>query len=198
MWSALSHERMGLPVFASAVILGPESRGTRDHILLSHIRDFPSLEGQVPVFITRRNRVVQLYPLSLLSLSLMLRPTVSRPVCPGMKHPSGGYDLIFISLWQLRPGFLWASSLTKGRVCLLYMLLALASVVFLGFESLSTRNPILLSHIWDFPFRRLLRLAGSRWRYSTPPPHRVTCFNPLKPILFDPAFTQGVASAPTV
>jgi hypothetical protein len=21
------------------------------------------------------------------------------------------------------------------------------------------------------PFRRLLRLAGSRWRYSTPPPH---------------------------
>jgi hypothetical protein len=29
----------------------------------------------------------------------------------------------------------------------------------------------LLSQIWDFPFRRLLRLAGSRWRYSTPPPH---------------------------
>jgi hypothetical protein len=24
---------------------------------------------------------------------------------------------------------------------------------------------------WDFPFSRLLRLAGSRWRYSTPPPH---------------------------
>jgi hypothetical protein len=26
---------------------------------------------------------------------------------------------------------------------------------------------------WPFlvPFRRLLRLAGSRWRYSTPPPH---------------------------
>jgi hypothetical protein len=30
---------------------------------------------------------------------------------------------------------------------------------------------ILLSRIWDFPFRRLLRLAWSRWRYSTPPPH---------------------------
>jgi hypothetical protein len=27
------------------------------------------------------------------------------------------------------------------------------------------------------PFRRLLRLAGSRWRYSTPPPHLATeCF----------------------
>jgi hypothetical protein len=29
----------------------------------------------------------------------------------------------------------------------------------------------LLSQIWDFPFRRLLRLAGLRWMYSTPPPH---------------------------
>jgi hypothetical protein len=51
------------------------------------------------------------------------------------------------------------------------MLLALASAVFLGSESLGTRDHILLSQIWDFPFRRLLRLAGSRWRYSTPPPH---------------------------
>jgi hypothetical protein len=34
-----------------------------------------------------------------------------------------------------------------------------------------TRGHILLSQIRDFPFRRLLRLAGLRWRYSTPPPH---------------------------
>jgi hypothetical protein len=53
---------------------------------------------------------------------------------------------------------------------LLYNLLALASAVFLGSESLGTCDRILLSQIWDFPFCRLLRLAGSRWRYSTPPP----------------------------
>jgi hypothetical protein len=72
-------------------------------------------------------------------------------------------------VWQLRSSFRGSSSLTRGRVCLLYMLLALASAVFLGSESLGTRDHILLSQIWDFPFRRLLRLAGSR-RYSTPPP----------------------------
>jgi hypothetical protein len=40
-----------LLVLASAVILGSESRGTHDHILRSQIRDFPNVEGQVPVFI---------------------------------------------------------------------------------------------------------------------------------------------------
>jgi hypothetical protein len=54
----LSDERMCL----SAVILGSGSRGTHDHILLSQIRDSPNLEGQVPVFISPRNRVAQLYP----------------------------------------------------------------------------------------------------------------------------------------
>jgi hypothetical protein len=57
-----------LLVLASAVILGSESRGTRDHILLSQIRVSPNLEGQIPVFIYPRNRVVQLYPQALGSL----------------------------------------------------------------------------------------------------------------------------------
>jgi hypothetical protein len=51
-----------LLAFASAVILMSESRGTHDHILLSQIRDFANLEGQVPVFICPRDKVTQLYP----------------------------------------------------------------------------------------------------------------------------------------
>jgi hypothetical protein len=35
---------------------------------------------------------------SLLSLGLVLRPTVSRPVCLGIKHPSGAYDQVFLLL----------------------------------------------------------------------------------------------------
>jgi hypothetical protein len=58
-----------LLVLASAVILRPESRGTHDRILLSQIRDTPNLKGQVPVFISPKNRVPQLYPQALGSLS---------------------------------------------------------------------------------------------------------------------------------
>jgi hypothetical protein len=90
--------------------------------------------------------------------------SISKSWC---QAPSGAHDHIFITLWQLRYCFCGAPSLTRGRICLLYMLLALASVVFLGTESLGTCYHILLSQIWDFPFRRLLRLAGSRWRHST-------------------------------
>jgi hypothetical protein len=57
-----------LVVLASTVILRSESRGIHDHILLSQIRDSPSFEGQVPVFISPRNRVAQVYPQALGSL----------------------------------------------------------------------------------------------------------------------------------
>jgi hypothetical protein len=100
-------------------------------------------------------------------VKVTLRLAVSKSWC---RTPSGAHDQIFFTLWQLGSFFYLAPSLTRGCVCLLYMLLALASVVFIRSDSLGTRDNILLSQIRDFPFRLLLRLAGSRWRYSIPPP----------------------------
>jgi hypothetical protein len=66
---------------------------------------------------------------------------------------------------QTLAGVCWcgALSLTRGRVCHLQLLLALASSVILGSESHGTRDYILLSQIRDSPLHRLLRLAGLRW-----------------------------------
>jgi hypothetical protein len=90
----------------------------------------------------------------LLSLSLMLRPAVSRSVSLGIKSPCGAYDQILTTVRQLRVLWCGAFSLTRGRVCRLQLLLALASAVILGSESRVIRDHILLSQIRDFTFCR--------------------------------------------
>jgi hypothetical protein len=70
----------------------------------------------------------------------------------GIKHPSGTYDHIFITVRQLR--FCWrgAASLTTGCVRCLQLLLAPASAVIFVSKSSGTRDHILLSQISDFLF----------------------------------------------
>jgi hypothetical protein len=72
-----------------------------------------------------------MYILGLLKVKVTLRLTISQSVS-WCRAPSGAHDQIFIAVWQLRSCFCGAPSLTRGRVCLLFMLLALASTVFLG------------------------------------------------------------------
>jgi hypothetical protein len=81
---------------------------------------------------------------------VILRPTVSRPVCLGVRHPSGIRDQFFSFFPYLvleSYGFVdvGAPSLTRSRVCSFQFLLGIASPAFLGSESHGTHKHILLS-----------------------------------------------------
>jgi hypothetical protein len=87
-----------------------------------------------------------------IEVEVNLLPTVSRPVCPGVRRLSGTWDQFFflleISFRQLRLCHFVAPSLTRGRVCnlLVQLLLGLARAVTLGSKSRRTHGHILLSH----------------------------------------------------
>jgi hypothetical protein len=111
------------------------------------------------------------YLIPCLRLSLMLRSTVSRPVCLGVKAPFGDLRPDLYYCLTLAGLLIWGA-LSDEKVGLSFaLLLAFTRAVIFGSESPRTRGHILLSQIRDFPFRRLIRLAGLRWRYSTQPPY---------------------------
>jgi hypothetical protein len=80
-----------------------------------------------------------------------LRPTVSRPVWPGVRGPSATSDQFFflveISFKLLLLCYFVAPSLTRRRVCnlLVQFILGLARAVTLGSKSRRTHGHILLS-----------------------------------------------------
>jgi hypothetical protein len=138
-------------------------------IYLFSVKTFVFLSSFVPPLIKREGLGFFIIGVQVkVTLRLMVSQSVSLGVEPHLGLMTR-YLLLFDSYGIVFSG---APSLTRGRVCLLHMLLVLASAV-LGSKSLGTRDHILLSQISDFPFRCLLRLTGSQWRYSTLPPHRV-------------------------
>jgi hypothetical protein len=132
---------------ASIVILGTESRGTQDHILLSQVRD-PKPGGP-------RTRSYIPHEESGPKVKIVLPPTASRPVCRGVKHTSGAQDQICMNISVLRICWCWTTSLMIGRVYRLQLLLALAIAVILGSESRGTHDHFLLSQIGDFPILKV-------------------------------------------
>jgi hypothetical protein len=72
----------------------------------------------------------------------MLQPTISRPVCLGIKHPSGAYDQIFITS-QTVAGLLMWGAVSEERTRLSFTIAAgPASAVTFESETRGTRDHI--------------------------------------------------------
>jgi hypothetical protein len=125
----------------------------------------------------------------------MFRPTVGRSVSLG----------VFITVTRLRLCWCRAPYFTRGRVCRLQLLLALASAVILGSESRETHDHILLSQVQDFwrPRSPCLYPSETGWLsyiprhwvpFSSPPTTRratVDVFEPASQSQSQSYFTTG-------
>jgi hypothetical protein len=94
-----------------------------------------------------------------LSLSLILRPTVSGPVCLGIKHPFGASDQILITVRHLRVLLMWGV-LSDRR----------AGLSFLIATGPRQRNHSRVQVSWDS--RPYFTVSDSRLPFSSPPTTR--------------------------
>jgi hypothetical protein len=91
------------------------------------------------------------------------------------KAPIWGLQPDFITVRQLQVCWCGVLSLRRGRVCRLELLLVLASAVIFKSESPGVHDHILLSQIWDFPFRsHLVMDAWLRLHYCS---FQASCHN---------------------
>jgi hypothetical protein len=113
---------------------------------------------------------------SRLKVKVILRPTVSRPVCLGTKHPFGAYDQILITCVTVTVLFLWGA-LSDERTDLFFVCAAGPCQ-----RSLSqVRVP------WDL--RLYFTVSDLRLPFSSPPTTRRVTVE-----VFDPPPPHGVVS----
>jgi hypothetical protein len=139
---------------------------------------------QITYLMLQQQQLNNLNTLSTLSLSLMLRPTVSRPVCLGMKHPSGAYDQFFFFFVRNTECVLTVSflipcvALSDERMGL--------SFVYAAGPCQHSLSPVLVP--WDL--RLYFTVSDLRFPFSSPPTTRRVTVE-----VFDPASTRVLSKS---